>query len=241
LVHGYFGGSAHWDEPLGYLSTQFDVVAVDLPGFGESAGLVPPLTIRGFAAAVLSLLDDLGLGGFCLLGHSMGGMIAQEIVHQAGSRVEKLVLYGTGPLGLLPNRFESIETSRQRLLAEGVASTAWRISATWFVKGADDPGHADCARIGAMASEAAGLAGLAAMEAWDGRALLGAIACPTQIVWGEHDRSYGFEEQTRLCHGIPDASLAVIPEGAHACHLEQPAIFRSVLEAFLPDRDAVLP
>lgn len=233
LVHGYFGGSAHWAAETGALSNHFDLIAVDLPGFGESHRLEPPQTIAGFAEAVLSVLSALKIGDFILLGHSMGGMIAQEVTHKAGKRVQKLILYGTGPLGVLPSRFEPIDTSRKRLKSDGVAATAKRISATWFRDGSDHPGHAAYAKIGAMASQEAALAGLNAMESWDGRGRLASIASPTQIIWGEHDRSYGFREQEQLWRTIPNCSLAVIPHSAHVAHMEQPKIFQSILEASL--------
>ena len=219
------------------LSDQFDLIAVDLPGFGESHNIQPPHTISGFAEAVLSVLEELKVDDFVLMGHSMGGMIAQEVTHKAKTRVQKLILYGTGPLGVLPNRFEPIETSRTRLKSDGVAATAKRISATWFCDGTNHPGHAACAQIGAMASEEAAMAGLNAMESWDGRERLASIASPTQLIWGEHDRSYGFTEQEQLWQTIPNCSLAIIPHAAHAAHLEQPKIFHSILEASLLSQD----
>jgi pimeloyl-ACP methyl ester carboxylesterase len=74
--------------------------------------------------------------------------------------------------------------------------------------------------MGAIASETAALAGLNAMESWDGRGRLASIASPTQIIWGEHDRSYGFAEQEQLWRMIPNCSLAVIPNAAQIAHMD---------------------
>ena len=233
LVHGYLGGSAQWAREMDSLSPRFDVIAVDLPGYGDSHALPAPHRIEGFAAAVLEQLDALGIAQFRLLGHSMGGMVVQEMARAAPGRITQLFLYGTGPLGSLPGRFETMEQSRQRLRADGVAATGHRISAKWFVRGADDPAHALCARLASQAGEDAALAGLNAMEAWDGRERIGNLRVPTQLIWGEHDRSYNFEQVQALWRGIPDCSLAVIPHASHAAHLEQPAIFHEIMRATL--------
>lgn len=233
MVHGYFGGSAQWAHEMDYLSQQFDVIAIDLPGFAESHALPAPQSIEGFSRAVLNQLDVLGIEKFRLLGHSMGGMIVQEMCKAAQQRVNQLYLYGTGPLGLIPGRFETMAESRQRLKTDGVVATSHRISAKWFISGSAHPAHALCARLGSEASDDAALAGLNAMESWDGRAYLNSLRVPTQLIWGEKDRSYNFEQIECLWRNIPDCSLAVIPYASHAAHLEQPGVFREIMRASL--------
>ena len=235
LVHGYFGGSAQWAREIDFLGDQFDVVAVDLPGFADSNALPSPHSIEGFARAVMDQLDKLGIQKFRLLGHSMGGMITQEMCRLAQDRVSQLFLYGTGPIGLIPGRFETIEESRQRLRVEGVIKTSYRISAKWFIRGTSDPAHALCAQLGSKATEDAALAGLDAMEAWDGRDYLSSLQVPTQLIWGEKDKSYNFDQIQALWQAIPNCSLAVIPRASHAAHLEQPAMFREILRICLGD------
>jgi pimeloyl-ACP methyl ester carboxylesterase len=229
LVHGYLGGSAQWAHEMSYLSPHFDVIAVDLPGFGDSHALAAPHTIGGFSSIVLDQIDALGVTNFRLLGHSMGGMIVQEMARTVPQRITQLILYGTGPLGSIPGRFETMTQSRERLHLDGVAATAHRISARWFVNGAMDPAHALCAQLGCQASEEAALAGLNAMQLWDGRAELQGLNLPTQLIWGEHDQSYNFDQIQALWRGIAKCSLAVIPGASHAAHLEKPAIFREIM------------
>ena len=82
------------------------------------------------AQSVLTLLDQLGVERFHLLGHSMGGMVVQEIVRLAPARVQRLVLYATGPQGSIPGRFETLARSRERLAEDGLERTARRTCAT---------------------------------------------------------------------------------------------------------------
>jgi pimeloyl-ACP methyl ester carboxylesterase len=233
LVHGYFGSGGHWRGQVEAFRDRFDVIAPNLAGFGDSAHLQAPDSIAGHARLVWELLDSLDIDEIRLLGHSMGGMVVQEMTAQQPGRVARLVLYGTGPVGVLPGRFETIETSRQRLAAEGVTATMRRIAATWFVDEAAAPGYAVCEAEGMKATTQAAAASLTSWEGWDGTAALARIRAPTLILWGEHDRSYNRSQPEALLRGIPDARLEVLPGCAHAAHLEQPDLFNRLLGDFL--------
>jgi pimeloyl-ACP methyl ester carboxylesterase len=233
LVHGYLGGGAQWQDQLAALAATHDVIAPGLPGFGAAASLPGCDSIAGFAEAVIERLDGLGIGRFALLGHSMGGMIVQEMAARLGDRVERLVLYGTGPLGRMPDRFEPLETSMDRLAAEGVAATADRIAATWFCEGDRAPGYAVARDIGRLASAGAARHALCAMRDWDGRDRLAGLRLPCRILWGDRDRSYRWPQVAALWEGIAGAELGVIPSASHAAHLEKPDIFNIMLRDFL--------
>ena len=235
LVHGYLGGSSAWRGQFDGFGSHFDVIAPDLAGFGGSNDLVAPDTIKGCASQVLDLLDGLGIDKFFLLGHSMGGMIVQQMAIMAASRIEKLVCFGTGPVGVLPNRFETIDRSRRRLQENGLAATADRIVATWFVDGADAPDFQFCLDLAHQASMQAALTSLSAWESWDGTAYLPSIDIPTMIVWGDRDRSYGWSQPEALWNGIKNSSLAVAPGCGHNVHMENPRLFNQLIIDFLTD------
>ena len=131
LVHGFMGGGVQWQSQRRAWGDAREIITPDLPGFGANNAAVAPDTIAGFAEYVLAELDSQGVEQFDLLGHSMGGMIVQEMVALAPERVQRLVLYGTAAAGDLPGRFESFATSRQRAEEEGVDAFADRVSATW--------------------------------------------------------------------------------------------------------------
>jgi pimeloyl-ACP methyl ester carboxylesterase len=233
LVHGFLGGSAQWEAEPEHLRHRFDVIAPDLAGYGDAAHLSAPDAIETPARSVLATLDHLGIDRFHLLGHSMGGMVVQEMVRLAPARVQRLVLYATGPQGSIPGRFETLARSRERLAEDGLERTARRTCATWLLDREASPAFERLAVLACRASQQAAHAGLCAMEGWDGRPNLGAIAQPTLVIWGEHDRSYGWPQIERLWRTIPNASLAVLPACAHALHLERAALFHALLLEFL--------
>lgn len=233
LVHGYLGGSAAWSEQIAALSGSFDVIAPDLAGFGASAHLQAPDSIAGCARQVLDLLEQLNVERFHLLGHSMGGMVVQELAAIAGPRIDRLVCYGTGPVGVLPDRFESIDRSRQRLREDGLEATADRIVATWFADGEDAPGFQSCRELAHRASMQAALASLTAWETWNGSEALATLDMPTLVLWGDRDKSYGWSQPEALWRGIRNSCLAVAPDCAHNVHMENPRLFNQLIAQFL--------
>ena len=233
LVHGFMGGAAQWNGQVAALSTKREVVALDLPGYGAANNLAPINTIEGFADWVISALDARGIEAFDLLGHSMGGMIVQEIARLVPDRIGKLILYATGSVGVLPGRFETIAESKARAEVDGAETTARRIAATWFLNGERDPAYRTCADIAAKSSLAAIKCGLTAMETWSGQQALADIRAETQIIWGDQDRTYPWSQINSLWTGISQCHLAVLPRCAHAVHLERPAAFNELLDDFL--------
>lgn len=232
FVHGFLGGSRQWQAQVEALSG-VDVIAVDLPGFGENAHLAALNSISGFAAWVLDELRSRGIKRFNLLGHSMGGMIVQEMIAQAPQCVERLVLYGTGATGVLPGRFETIETSKLRAQSDGAQVTARRIAATWFLEKSGADAYEDCAHIAEQSGMDAILAGLEAMESWNGTNRLQEIRSGTLIVWGDRDRTYPWRQTEYLWQSIAGSSLAVLPDCAHAAHLEKPYYFNELIRDFI--------
>lgn len=233
LVHGFMGGSAQWEPQVAGLSDKFDLIALDLPGFGENNHLPVIDTIGGFSDWVISELSKRNIKRYHLLGHSMGGMIAQEIALRDPDRVDQLILYATGAQGVLPGRFETIEESKKRAIADGAKATARRISATWFLDRESAPAFEHCAEVAEQSTLDAITSGLDAMRSWSGTGNLSSIKPKTLVVWGDHDRTYQWPQTHLLWDDIKHANLAVVPGCAHAIHLEKSHIFNSLIQDFL--------
>lgn len=235
LVHGFMGGSAQWEPQRTAWAGGREFIALDLPGFGAHAEAAPLDTIGAYADWALQDLTGRGVQRFDLLGHSMGGMIVQEMISRAPERIDRLVLYATGAVGVLPGRFETIEESKARAAVDGPKATARRIAATWFLERDAAAGFEACARIAEASSLAAIEAGLDAMQGWSGVAQLPSIRVQTLVIWGDRDRTYPWSQIERLWRGIPDAGLAVVPGCAHAVHLEKPQLFNALIADFLTE------
>ena len=233
LIHGYLGGPALWKFQIDDLKQHYEVITPSLAGYAESASLKSPNSINENANLVIELLNHLRIGNFFLLGHSMGGMIVQEIAAMDSSTVEKLICFGTGPMGNLPNRFETIEKTRQKILSLGLKSVREEIAKTWFVDYENSKGYYICIEEGKKATEQAALASLNAWEKWNGFKQLLKINCPTLIIWSDKDKSYDWVQQQALKKGIKDSEIVIIKNCAHNAHMEKPKEFNEILLNFL--------
>ena len=134
LVHGFLGSTDMWRPQVEYFKDHYRILTPALPGFGKSNNIKSCDSIKSMANAVLDSLKAKKIEKFYLLGHSMGGMIVQEIAKLAEEKILSLICYGTGPRGNIPGRFETIDQSRKKLKINGLENTAYRIAKTWFIK-----------------------------------------------------------------------------------------------------------
>ena len=232
LVHGYLGGQDMWQFQE-VLEDNFELIMPSLAGYGESSKMTAPSTIRENAIQVFELLDYLKIDTFNLLGHSMGGMIVQEMAALFPERINKLICFGTGSIGVLPNRFETIAESRRKIKEIGLNKTRTNIAKTWFVDHQAGDGYKLCIDEGAKATTQAALASLDAWDCWDGRGQLNQITSPTLILWSNKDRSYDWSQQKILNKGITNSKVEIVEGCAHNSHMEKPNLINSIIKNFL--------
>ena len=233
LVHGFLGSSDMWSPQVDFFKNDFRVIAPALPGFGKSNNLNSCDSIECMAKAILDLLEKKEIENYNLLGHSMGGMIAQEIAKIAGDKILKLICYGTGPRGNIPGRFETIDQSRERLKINGLKVTAHRIAKTWFVEEDKSKYFYLCDEAGKQTSIEATDNGLVAMKNWNGVENLKNIKNETLIIWGDQDKAYNFNQVETLNNKISNSDLKIIRGCSHNVHLEKPEEFNIILKKFL--------
>jgi len=233
LVHGFLGSSDMWEPQINFFKDSFRVVAPALPGFGNSSAINSCNSIECMAKTLLNLLERKKIENFNLLGHSMGGMIVQEIAKIAGDRILKLICYGTGSRGNIPGRFETIDQSRKKLRINGLKDTAYRIAKTWFIKEEKAKYFYLCEEAGKQTSIQAADNGLLAMKNWNGVTNLRNIRNETLIIWGDQDKAYNFEQVQTLSNNIPNSNLKIIKGCSHNVHLEKPDEFNRIVEKFL--------
>ena len=233
MVHGFLGSSIMWEPQVQELKKHYRVITPDLPGFGYSDKVKPCDSINSMAKSILYLIDQKKIDKFYLLGHSMGGMIVQEMTKLEGDKVEKLICYGTGPRGEMPERFETIDQSRERLKNEGLTDTAHRIAKTWFVEEDKAKYFNLCSDAGKLTTVDAADAALVAMKNWSGLENLKNIKNETLIIWGDKDRAYNRNQVETLNDNIKNSKLVIFEGCSHNVHLENPEKFNKTLGDFL--------
>ena len=233
LVHGFLGSSEMWRPQIKFFKDNFRVIAPALPGFGSSSSFNSCDSIECMAESIINLLKKKKIKKFNLLGHSMGGMIVQEIAKIMGENIMKLICYGTGPRGNIPGRFETIDQSREKLKINGLKDTAQRIAKTWFVEEDKSKYFYLCEEAGKQTSIEAADNGLVAMKNWSGIENLKNIKNETLIVWGDQDKAYNFNQVEALNDNIPNSDLKIVKGCSHNVHLEKPDEFNTIVSKFL--------
>ena len=233
LVHGFLGSSAMWSPQKEFLSKYYRVIAPALPGFGESSKIKSLDSINAMAEKVLEILNKKEIKKFNLMGHSMGGMIVQEMAKISGEKINKLICYATGPIGDIPGRFEPIDVSREKLKENGIAETSNRISKKWFVEGDQAKYFYLCDNANKATSEEAADNALNALKNWNGIDNLKKINNETLIIWGDKDTAYNFDQVDALSKNIPNSKMEIFKGCSHNVHLELPEKFNEIVKNFI--------
>ena len=233
LVHGFLGSSQMWKPQIECFKKNYRVITPDLPGFGKSNKSNSCNSIISMAEIIIDCLKKKEIVKFYLLGHSMGGMIVQEMAKIAGNKILKLICYGTGPIGDMKGRFESMDQSREKLKETGLEVTAHRIAKTWFVEEENSKYFYLCSNAGKSTNLEAADNALLAMKNWNGLDNLQNIKNETLIIWGDYDKSYNFAQVDTLNKNIQNSELKIFKGCSHNTHLEKPAEFNDCVKAFL--------
>ena len=247
LLHGVGGGCEAWGDSLSGTGSAlaeagYSAFALDLPGYGRSP-LIQPYSMAGLAAAVIATIDALGLAPCALVGHSMGGMVAQEVMAIAPDRVGALVLSGTSAAFGRPGGAWQAEFLGQRLapLDAGVGMAAL---APGLALGMASPLalHDAVARAAILMSgvpEGTYRLALQAIVGFDRRELLGELRLPVLCLAGEHDRNAPAAVMQQMAARIAGAEYQCLAGVGHLANMEAPAPFNRALLAFLRRRFAV--
>jgi len=233
LVHGYLGSSEMWTFQKEFFSKDYRVITPALPGFGESHNVKSLDSINKMAKEIINVLDQKKIDKFNLIGHSMGGMIVQEITKLIGDRVNKLICFATGSIGDIPGRFETMDETREKLKKEGAQLSFSRVPLKWFVKGDKDKNYFLCENAVKNVSLEAADNALLAMKNWRGKENLKNIKNDTLIIWGDKDTSYNFDQVDTLNKNIKNSRLEIFKDCAHNVHLEQPDQFNNLIKEFI--------
>ena len=233
LVHGFLGSSEMWEPQIDFFKKNYRVITPSLPGFGKSNKAKSHNSINEMAKTILACLKEKKIEKFYLLGHSMGGMIVQEMAKLAGEKIVKLVCYGTGPIGDIPGRFESMDESREKLKKNGLEITAYRIAKTWFIEEDKSKYFYLCVNAGKATSIKAVDNALIAMKTWNGLENLRNIKNQTLIIWGDQDKAYNFDQVDTLNKNIINSEIKIFKGCSHNVHLEKPEELNKLIFEFL--------
>lgn len=239
LIHGAGHDHSVWNYQARHLAHQgFGVLAPDLPGHGKSAGAPLP-AIDAMAGWLLDLLDGCAVSQACLVGHSMGSLIALAAAAHAPERVRKLVLVGSvAPMPVAPALIDAATTARARAHA---MINQWSFSPAAQLGASASPGTSlTGANERLMERQAAGVLAndLGACNAWTtGLEHATDVRCPTMLICGERDQMTPPRAVKPLYEALVNvdggARMMTLAGSGHAMMAEVPDDLNNALRGFL--------
>jgi pimeloyl-ACP methyl ester carboxylesterase len=247
LVHGLSGSWQNWLENIPYFSRDHRVVALDLPGFGESPMPDWEVSVEAYGRFVLEFCNALGVHRCTIVGNSMGGFIAAETATQEPARFEKLVLVSAAGISHARMRRQPAEVAARmgiatapltlRLFDRGLrrpgirramfgglfyAPHRLRIEFLWecFHHGNGKPGVLPAVR---------GLIGYDILDRLED------VDVPTLIVWGRNDHIVPANDAVGYGRRLRNSRTVIFDKTGHLPMAERPVRFNRVLETFLAE------
>ena len=221
FLPGFMLDESLWKDVLPFIDNPEQLMFGDLCS-GNS--------IETIAQANLSKAPDT----FTLIGFSMGGYVAREMVRQAPDRIQSLILIATSA------RADDDQQALQRITAaKNISATNFRglsqvsIKESLGTSSANNPELIEKIRLmGAGLGKDAFILQSSIRRTGD-LDQLSVIKCPTLVVAGDHDRLRSLDEVTQLQQGIPNSELAVIQDCGHMIPLEQPSLLGPLISGWL--------
>lgn len=239
-LHGLGGDASYWDDTftVGVEGTPCRTISWTMPGYGPSAAL-ETTTIASLADAALSLLDHLGIEQAVVVGHSMGGFIAQQLAASHPDRVHALVLVATTAVFGKPGSDfnEQFLQSRLAPIEKGLSPADFADTVAAGLVGPNaDVAIVDRARDSMTRISAAGYrAAIEALVQFDARHLLPSLTIPVLGIAGSDDATASAKVMQDLIDLVPNGRLEVIDDVGHLVNLEASGEFDSLVASFLAE------
>ncbi len=249
LIHGWSSSWYAMSPLIGLLAQRFRVIAVDLPGYGQSPRLPERTTIPEYADLLAELIAQVSDGPTVLVGHSMGGMTSVTMALRHPALVERMVLLGptiTGKLSRYINAVVSPITLLERFglgsfivsfVERGIVGLSDRIMRPASFAERTDITHDDYLRLredarrpgqGKVRAEC-----YYAMRANNLSGQLAKVEPPALVIWGAEDNTVPLRDAGVVADEWPNADLRILPKAGHWPQFEAPQTTRRLVAAYL--------
>jgi pimeloyl-ACP methyl ester carboxylesterase len=250
FLHGLGGYWRDWSANLPAFAAEYRVIAMDFPGFGESAKPEVRYSIEWLTDVVENFLQEQGLDQLTLVGHSMGGVVALNLASRPKSMVKNLVIADAVGIG-----------DKSEFLAHAMSKKIMGPDTEWeFVESllkdqframADDLIEKQKPQTARELFESLKMPitgqpllpmtpevqMIASIFDFDIRPKLDSIRQPTLILWGAKDPVASPQDASFLRTKIPSSTLILFPASGHSPMMEHPSLFNQELGKFLQAGD----
>jgi len=238
LIHGFPFDRRIWNEQMEGVSSVGRVIALDLPGFGQSAefprGMEPRM--EDYAQAIADFVRDRDLGQIILVGHSMGGYVAMAFARRYSEMLAGMVLVatrvGADRKAARQNRMALADDVRSRGAMAVVVSMLSKLFAAGNV--GRDPGLSERLREIMMEQSSEGIiAGLHAMASRpNSGGVIKSLQIPMLVIAGAQDAIIRERAVRAISRSAQSSTFVSVPDAGHMPMMENPAMFNEALRVF---------
>jgi 3-oxoadipate enol-lactonase len=237
FLHGIGGNRRNWVQQMEPFAAQFHAVAWDARGYGDSDDYDGPLNFGFYADDVVRVIDHFGVKRAHIVGLSMGGRIAMDLVARYPNRLLTLTLCDThkGFAGFSEEKKKAFIAARKEPLLAGKEPKDIAEPVARMLVGPNASPEAFMALVDSMnrLHKESYIKSIEATVMMDVRSDLGEIKAPTHVVVGSEDRLTTVEMAKELTAEIPGAELTVIDDAGHLVNIEKPNEFNAAVLNFL--------
>jgi len=234
LLHGLGSSTRDWQFQLDDFAAHYQVITLDLRGYGQTDHPPGPYSIRLMSEDVIALMDYLEISSFHLLGYSLGGAVALQIAVDHAHRIDKLIVVNSQPSFIPTSWRQKVEYYMRKMV---VATMGMRrlapVIASRLFPNHDQQDLRDLVIDRYSQNDAqAYLATLDALITWSVVPQLGKLQMPILFIAAEHDYT-PVEDKKRYLDQIPNARMVVVENSRHGTPLDQPEVFKGYVLDFL--------
>ena len=234
FLHGFNGNSKSWAYQFNFFKNKSSVISIDAPGFGKSDPSSIDMDV--IVDVVVRLLKSLKISKFHVVGHSMGGMLAQILGSKYSNNVGKLVLSCTFKGYNLPKNTPLMEPYQRRIkdrISMSDEEYGRKRIREMLPKRSEDEIFEFLSVISGEISEGSINSGGMAMQYLDTTNYLPSIINKCLIILASEDVVVSKQKSERLIKDIPHASIIKLSNVGHAPYCEDAISYNNVLVKFL--------
>lgn len=236
LLHGYLGSKEIWEKNIAELAKNFRVIAIDLPGHGQTSCFGYVHSMELMAKCVKKVMDSLRLKKYVIIGHSMGGYVGLAFAELFPENLRGLCLCHSTALSDSEekkkdrNRAIKLVKANKRVYTKDTIKNLFATKNLKYLK--EEISFATKIALGTTKQGA-----VAALEGMKDRPnrdiILGMVSYPVMMIIGEHDNILPYESLIAQSETIRDKHVLVLEHDGHMGFLESPLVVNKSLKKFL--------
>jgi len=231
ILQGWSTSLSIYDGIAAHLSERYRVIRLDLPGFGASPEPDEAWTVGRYADFVCELVKSLGIASVSFLAHSFGGRIVFDLASRTDLpfAIDRLILVDVAGIVAEKTQAEKSKVARYKMLRKLADVPAiYAMFPDLIDNWRSRQGSRDYRNASPLMKQV-----LVKAVNYDQKHLMGAICCPTDLIWGENDQETPLSFAETMHRLIPDSTLSIVPNAGHFPFAENGPVFFATLDAVL--------